>query len=78
VNRFRINLSKPDFSTTRIKNSEILHCAHIAFVCFIWNSKETLTAALHIINKSVVVTEVESVYQAVCTETLYKTDMFHI
>jgi hypothetical protein len=47
-------------------------------MCFIWNAKETLTFALHNINRSVVVTKVESVYQAVCTETLYTTDMFHL
>ena len=45
---------------------------------FYMELKETLTIALYSINWLVVVTEVESVYQAVCTETLYKTDMFHL
>jgi len=77
MNQLKINLFKPVCSATKFKNSEILHCAHIGFMCFIWNSKET-TFALHNINISVIVTEVESVYQAVCTETLHKTDTFHL
>jgi len=51
MNQFKINLFKPVCSTTEFKNSEILHCAHIAFMYFIWYSKETLTFALHNINR---------------------------
>jgi len=44
-------------------------------MCFIWLSeKKTVTVALYIINRLVVITEVESVYCAVRSEFLYNTD----
>ena len=38
---------------------------------FIWLSEETVTFALHVINILVFITEAESVYCAVRTESLY-------
>jgi hypothetical protein len=43
-------------------------------MCFLWLSEETLAFALYIINSVVFITEVESVYFAVYTESLYKAD----
>jgi len=43
------------------------------FVCFVWISEQTANFALHIIKRLVFVTEVESVYCAVRTESLYNT-----
>jgi len=43
---------------------------------FVWISEETVTFALYIINRSVFITEVESVYSAVRTDSLYNTDTF--
>jgi len=43
---------------------------------FVWISEETVTFALYIINISVFITEVESVYSAVRTDSLYNTDTF--
>ena len=40
-------------------------------MCFVWLSEETLPFHLYIINKYVFITEVESVYCAVRTESLY-------
>ena len=41
---------------------------------FVWLSEETVTIALYIINGLIFITEVESVYCAIRTEFLYKTD----
>ena len=38
-------------------------------MCFVWISEQTATFAFYIINKLVFITEVESVYCAVCTES---------
>jgi hypothetical protein len=46
----------------------------ISFTCFVWLSDQTVTFALYIINRLVFVTEMESVYCAVWTESLYNTD----
>jgi len=44
------------------------------FVCFVWISdKKTANFALHSIKRPVFITEVESVYSAVRTESLYNT-----
>ena len=43
-------------------------------MCFIWISEQTLTFALYIIYRLVFITEVESVYCAVGSESLYSTD----
>jgi hypothetical protein len=41
---------------------------------FVWPSEQTVTFALYIIKRLVFITEVESVYSAVRTESLYNTD----
>ena len=40
----------------------------------VWISEQTVTFALYIINRLAFVTEVESVYSAVGTDSLYKAD----
>jgi hypothetical protein len=44
----------------------------------VWISEQTATFALHNIKRLVFITEVESVYSAVRTESLYKTDTLHL
>jgi hypothetical protein len=46
-------------------------------MCFVWLSEDTVPFALHIINRLVFITEVESEYSAVQTESLHNTDTFH-
>jgi hypothetical protein len=43
-------------------------------MCFVQISEQTVTFALQNIKRLVFITEVESVYSAVRTESLYKTD----
>jgi hypothetical protein len=43
------------------------------FVCFVWISEQTANSALQNIKILVFITEVESVYCAVRTESLYNT-----
>jgi len=50
--------------------------AYIAFLCSLWLSEQTVTFPLYIINTLIFITEVESVYYAVGTESLCNTDMF--
>ena len=45
-------------------------------MCFVRISEQTANFALHVIRRSVFITEVESVYSAVRTESLYNTDSF--
>jgi hypothetical protein len=45
-------------------------------MCFVWLSEQTITSALHIINRLVFITEVDSVYCEVHTESLYNKDTF--
>jgi hypothetical protein len=45
-------------------------------MCFVWISDQTATFALYINERMVFITEVESVYSAVRTDSLYKTDYF--
>jgi hypothetical protein len=47
-------------------------------MCFVRISEQTATFALQNIKKLVFVTEVESVYSAVRTESLYKTDLLRL
>ena len=47
-------------------------------MCFVWLSEQRITFALYVINKLVFITEVESVYCAVRTESLCKTDMISL
>jgi len=46
------------------------------FVCFVWISEQTAYFSLNNIRRLVFITEVESVYCAVRTWSLYNTDMF--
>jgi hypothetical protein len=47
-------------------------------MCFVRISEQTATFALQNIKRSVFITEVESVYSAVRTESLYKTDTLRL
>jgi len=47
-------------------------------MCFVWISEQTATFTLYSVNGSVLITETECVYCAVQTESLYKTDTFHL
>jgi hypothetical protein len=47
-------------------------------MCFVQISEQTATFALYNINRLVFITEVESVYSTVRTESLYKTDTFRL
>jgi hypothetical protein len=58
--------------------SKILHCDHMEFVYIVWISGQTANFALHNINRLAFITEVESVYCAVRTESLYNTDTFRL
>jgi len=53
-----------------LANFKFLHGDCIAFTCSIWISEQTVTFTLYFINRSVFITEVESVYSAVRTESL--------
>jgi hypothetical protein len=44
-------------------------------MCVVWLSVQTVTFSLYIIKTLVFITEMESVYSAVRTESLYNTDM---
>ena len=44
-------------------------------MCVVWLSEQTVTFALYIINRLDFITEMESVYCAVRTESLYMTNM---
>ena len=44
-------------------------------MCFVWHSEQTATFALYVVNRMGFITEVESVYCAVGTESLYNTDV---
>jgi len=48
------------------------------FVCFVWISEQTANFALHNNKILVFITDVESVYSAVRTESSYNTDNFRI
>jgi hypothetical protein len=45
-------------------------------MCFVWLSEQTVTFALYIFNLLTFTTEVESVYCAVRTKSLYKTETY--
>jgi hypothetical protein len=47
-------------------------------MCFVRVSEQTATFALYSINRLFYITEVESVYSAVRTESLYKTDTLRL
>ena len=46
------------------------------FVCFVWISEQTANFALYNFKRLVFITEVERVYCAVRTESLYNPDTF--
>jgi hypothetical protein len=48
------------------------------FVCFVWVSEQTASFAVHNIKRLVFITEVESVYCAVRTQSLHNTDTFRL
>jgi len=50
---------------------------YFVFMRFVPLSEATVPFPLYINNRSVFITEAESVYSAVRTESLYKTDKFH-
>ena len=64
--------------TARFKQSKILHCDHMEFVCFVWISERTANFALCNIKRLMFITEVESVYCTVGTESLYDTHTFRL
>jgi hypothetical protein len=74
------NLLKPsgNFTYHQVQHSKILHGSHIAFVCFVWISEQSATFALYSINTLVFITEMESVYCAARTDSLYKADRLHL
>jgi hypothetical protein len=47
-------------------------------VCFVWISEKTENLTLQNFKRLVFITEVESVYSAVRTESLYTTDIFRL
>jgi len=51
-------------------------CPHSVFMCFVWISEQTAIISLYNINWLVCITETESVYCAVRTESLYTTLTF--
>jgi len=51
---------------------------YIVFTCSIWISEQTANFSLYNINRVDFITEVESVYCAVRTESLYITDTFRL
>ena len=53
-----------------------MYADYIAFMCFVWLSDETVPFALYVIKRMIFITEAESVYSAVRTESLYKRDTF--
>jgi hypothetical protein len=76
--RMHINLLKPAcyFTHHQVLHSTILHGDYLAIICFMWLSERRVTFALYIVKSLVFITEVESVYIAVRTEYLYKTDTY--
>ena len=47
-------------------------------MCSVWISEQTVTFSLYNINRMDFITEVESVYIAVRTESIYNTDTFSL
>jgi hypothetical protein len=48
----------------------------MVFMCFVWLSEQTVTLPLYVINGLGFITETESVYCAVRTESLYNRSVF--
>ena len=51
-----------------------MHDGYLASLCFVGIPEQTVSFAVYIVNRLVFITEVESVYCAVRTESLYNTD----
>jgi len=58
----------------QLQHSEILYSAQNAFMCFAWISEQRAIISLYSINLPVFIAEAESVYCAVRTGSLNKTD----
>ena len=61
-------------STDPLGLSGLLYGEPLPFLPTLWLSEQTVTFALYIINRLAFITEVESVYCAVRTESLYNID----
>jgi len=70
------NLLKPAgyFTYHHVKHSKFLNGDYIAFMWFMWLLEQTVTFALHIIKRLFFITQVENIYCAVRTESVYNTD----
>jgi len=61
--------------TTSLTFNSSMFCPHTVFVCFVWISEQTAIISLYNINWLVFVTEMECVYCAVRTGSLYITQV---
>jgi hypothetical protein len=68
------NLWKPKTYLIYHQHSTILCSAHNAFMCFAWISEQTAIISLYLSFLSIFITEAESVFCALRTESLTKTD----
>ena len=77
---YLFNLLKPtgNYTYHKVYHSKILHHCLMEFICFVWISEQTANFVLRGVKKLVFITEVESVYSAVRTETLYNADTFRL
>jgi hypothetical protein len=64
--------------TTRFKIKKILRGFHIAFMCWVWVWEQTAIFYLYSISRFFPITEMGSVYCAVRTDILYKTNTFRL
>jgi hypothetical protein len=71
-----INILKPssNFKYHQVQHSVILHSSQIAFMYSVHISEQIATFTVNISNSFFFITEVESVYCAGRSESLYKTD----
>jgi len=60
----------------QVEYSKILRDAHIAFICFVRYRNQQRLLPYTILAEWFCITDVDSVYSAVRTESLYKTDTF--
>jgi hypothetical protein len=69
-------MSKPNtyFTFHQFNIQQFYVLPHTVFMCFVWISKQTAIISLHNVNWLVFITEAESVYCAVRTGSLNKTD----
>jgi hypothetical protein len=58
-----------------VKLTNYTFCPHSVFMCFVWISEQTAIISLYSINWLVFITEMESVYCAVRTGSLYTTSL---